>query len=137
MIARRTNPPGWSPRVVVAAPVPRVRDYIIIEPSPPPVPKGPPQVYDIKQAVAKHYGLAYGDMTTQRRAKRVCQPRQLAMYLSRKLTDRSYPEIGRLFGGRDHTTVMHAVRQVEYRLSRDAEVRAVADTIIAQFVEDL
>lgn len=136
MIARRTNPAGWTPRVVVAAPVPRVRDYIIIEPAPAST-RAMPQVHAIKHAVASHYGLQMSDMAAASRKYTVSHPRQLAMYLSRKLTDRSYPEIGRLFGGRDHTTVIHAIRQVEARMAKDQETRAVADAIIAQFVEDL
>ena len=70
-------------------------------------------VEDIKTGVAKHYGTRIADMDSPRRARAVARPRQVAMYLSKQLTSRSLPEIGRKFGGRDHTTVMHAVKKVE------------------------
>jgi chromosomal replication initiator protein len=63
--------------------------------------------------VAEHYCLRMSDMTSARRARAVARPRQVAMYLSKTMTSKSLPEIGRRFGGRDHTTVMHAVRKIE------------------------
>jgi chromosomal replication initiator protein len=59
-------------------------------------------------------------MSSARRARAVARPRQVAMYLAKQLTTRSLPEIGRRFGGRDHTTVMHAVRKVEELITQDA-----------------
>ncbi|MFB3149740.1 MAG: helix-turn-helix domain-containing protein, partial [Alphaproteobacteria bacterium] len=61
------------------------------------------------------------DMHSARRARAVARPRQVAMYLAKQLTSRSLPEIGRKFGGRDHTTVMHAVRRVEELRSGDSD----------------
>jgi chromosomal replication initiator protein len=68
---------------------------------------------DIQRRVAEHYGIRLADMTSARRARAVARPRQVAMYLAKQLTPRSLPEIGKRFGGRDHTTVMHAVRKIE------------------------
>jgi chromosomal replication initiator protein len=59
-------------------------------------------------------------MSSARRARAVARPRQVAMYLSKQLTSRSLPEIGRAFGGRDHTTVMHAVRKIEELVKSDS-----------------
>ena len=68
---------------------------------------------DIQRRVAEHYNIRLADMSSPRRARAVARPRQVAMYLAKQLTTRSLPEIGRKFGGRDHTTVMHAVRKVD------------------------
>jgi len=70
-------------------------------------------IEEIQRRVAEHYNIKQSEMTSQRRARMVARPRQVAMYLSKQLTSRSLPEIGRRFGGRDHTTVMHAVKRVE------------------------
>ncbi|GAB4071729.1 chromosomal replication initiator protein DnaA [Ancylobacter sonchi] len=71
------------------------------------------RVDDIVRVVAKHYNVTRADLLSQRRTANVVKPRQIAMYLSKTLTLRSLPEIGRRFGGRDHTTVLHAVRKIE------------------------
>jgi len=84
-------------------------------------------VEEIQKRVAEHFNVRMADMTSDRRARVVARPRQVAMYLSKQLTARSLPEIGRKFGGRDHTTVMHACRKVE-------ELRA-SDTGFAEDVE--
>ena len=68
---------------------------------------------EIQKAVASHFRIKVSDMHSARRARAVARPRQVAMWLCKQLTPRSLPEIGRKFGGRDHTTVMHAVRKVE------------------------
>ena len=70
-------------------------------------------IEEIQKRVAEHYNIRVSDMSSARRARNVARPRQVAMYLSKLLTQRSLPEIGRRFGNRDHTTVMHAVRKVE------------------------
>ena len=75
---------------------------------------------EIQKQVANHYNVKVSDMSSARRARAVARPRQVAMYLSKQLTSRSLPEIGRKFGGRDHTTVMHAVRKVEELRAQDA-----------------
>ncbi|MGE4218259.1 MAG: chromosomal replication initiator protein DnaA [Alphaproteobacteria bacterium] len=68
---------------------------------------------EIQKRVAEHYNIRLSEMHSARRARAIARPRQVAMYLAKQLTARSLPEIGRKFGGRDHTTVMHAVRKVE------------------------
>jgi chromosomal replication initiator protein len=68
---------------------------------------------EIQKKVAQHYNIRLADMHSARRARNVARPRQVAMFLAKQLTTRSLPEIGNKFGGRDHTTVMHAVRRIE------------------------
>ena len=68
---------------------------------------------EIQTQVAEHYRIRKAEMTSARRAREVARPRQVAMYLSKQLTPKSLPDIGRRFGGRDHTTVIHAVKQIE------------------------
>jgi chromosomal replication initiator protein len=70
-------------------------------------------IEEIQKRVAEHFNIRMADMHSARRSRAVARPRQVAMYLSKQLTSRSLPEIGRKFGGRDHTTVMHAVKKVE------------------------
>jgi chromosomal replication initiator protein len=79
-------------------------------------------IEEIQKKVAAHYNIRLADMHSARRARNVARPRQVAMYLAKQLTPRSLPEIGRKFGGRDHTTVMHAVRRIE-------ELRQVDSTL--------
>jgi len=76
-------------------------------------------IEDIQRKTAEFYKLDVRDFHSPQRARRVARPRQVAMYLARKLTTRSLPEIGRRFGGRDHTTVLHACRRVEALCSED------------------
>ncbi|MBO9454053.1 chromosomal replication initiator protein DnaA [Paracoccus sp. R12_1] len=68
---------------------------------------------DIQRKVAEHYNIRLADMIGPKRSRNVARPRQIAMYLSKQLTSRSLPDIGRRFGGRDHTTIMHGVRKIE------------------------
>lgn len=84
------------------------------------------RIEDIQRLVAKHYNVSRADMLSSRRTANVVKPRQVAMYLSKQLTLRSLPEIGRRFGGRDHTTVLHAVRKIDGLLGGD---RSLADEI--------
>jgi chromosomal replication initiator protein len=78
---------------------------------------------EIQKKVAEHYNVRVADMSSARRARAVARPRQVAMYLAKQLTPRSLPEIGRKFGGRDHTTVIHAVRKIEELSAYDATFR--------------
>ena len=75
---------------------------------------------EIQKKVAEHYTIKLADMHSARRSRTVARPRQVAMYLCKQLTTRSLPEIGRKFGGRDHTTVIHAVKKVEELRSIDS-----------------
>jgi len=79
---------------------------------------------EIQTQVAEHYRIRKAEMTSARRAREVARPRQVAMYLSKQLTPKSLPDIGRRFGGRDHTTVIHAVRQIERLRASDSELDA-------------
>ena len=79
-------------------------------------------IEEIQRRVAEHYNIKLSEMSTERRARAVARPRQVAMFLSKQLTSRSLPEIGRKFGGRDHTTVMHAVRKIEELRQSDAAI---------------
>ncbi len=77
------------------------------------------RIEDIQRIVAQHFNVPRNEMLSNRRTRTVVRPRQIAMYLSKIMTPRSLPEIGRRFGGRDHTTVLHAVRKVEELKSGD------------------
>lgn len=93
--------------------------------------RGYPAIVTIQQAVADHFGTRLIDMTSARRARSVARPRQVAMYLCRHLTEFSLPEIGRHFGRRDHTTVMHAIHMVGYLIERDEQIAAAVEAIRA------
>jgi chromosomal replication initiator protein len=77
------------------------------------------KIEDIQRTVARHFNVSRADMLSSRRTANVVRPRQIAMYLAKMLTLRSLPEIGRRFGGRDHTTVLHAVRKIEALSDKD------------------
>lgn len=83
----------------------------------------------IQKEVAQRFNIKIADMSSPRRARAVARPRQIAMYLSKQLTARSLPEIGRKFGGRDHTTVMHAVKKVEELIEQDADFAEEVDLL--------
>jgi chromosomal replication initiator protein len=78
------------------------------------------KIEDIQRVVARQYNVSRADLLSSRRTANVVRPRQIAMYLAKALTLRSLPEIGRRFGGRDHTTVLHAVRKIETLASNDS-----------------
>ena len=80
------------------------------------------RIEDIQKTVAHHYNVARAEMLSNRRTRSVVRPRQIAMYLSKTMTPRSLPEIGRRFGGKDHTTVLHAVRKVEALIKDDPKL---------------
>jgi chromosomal replication initiator protein len=84
-------------------------------------------IEDIQRKTAEFYKLDIKDFHSPQRARRVARPRQVAMYLARKLTSRSLPEIGRRFGGRDHTTVLHACRRIEALIGEDNLFRQEVD----------
>ncbi|MFV0410152.1 MAG: chromosomal replication initiator protein DnaA [Paracoccus sp. (in: a-proteobacteria)] len=76
-------------------------------------------IEDIQRKVAEHYNIKLADMVGQKRVRTIARPRQVAMYLAKQMTTRSLPEIGRRFGGRDHTTIMHGVRKIEELCTED------------------
>ncbi|MEN9708837.1 MAG: hypothetical protein RIQ68_1245, partial [Pseudomonadota bacterium] len=80
------------------------------------------KIEDIQKLVATHFNVSRADILSSRRTATVVRPRQIAMYLAKVLTLRSLPEIGRRFGGRDHTTVLHAVRKIEGLSNKDGQL---------------
>jgi chromosomal replication initiator protein len=87
---------------------------------------------EIQRTVCQFYCVDRQEMSSKRRARAVVRPRQVAMYLSKVLTPRSYPEIGRKFGGRDHSTVIHAVRLIEDLRQRDADMDGDVRSLLRQ-----
>ncbi len=87
------------------------------------------RIEEIQKVVARHYNVTRHDLLSARRTRTVVRPRQIAMYLAKTMTPRSFPEIGKRFGGRDHTTVLHAVRKIEGMVA--------ADETLAQEIEFL
>jgi len=79
-------------------------------------------VDDIQKATAEHFSLKQADLISERRNRAIARPRQAAMWLAKQLTTRSLPDIGRRFGGRDHTTVLHAVRRIDELRASDAQL---------------
>jgi chromosomal replication initiator protein len=79
----------------------------------------------IQKKVAEHFDIRLADMTSKRRPENIAFPRQIAMFLSRRLTENSLNAIGEAFGGRDHGTVLHACRLVKDRMEVDSNVRQV------------
>jgi chromosomal replication initiator protein len=84
--------------------------------------KQPPTIRQIQEAVCEHFGITVDELLSASRAARVARPRQLAMYLARMHTKASLPAIGQAFAGRNHTTVLHAIKKVEAALGRDGDV---------------
>ena len=87
---------------------------------------------EIQRTVCHFYRIDRSEMSSKRRARAVVRPRQVAMYLAKVLTPRSYPEIGRKFGGRDHSTVIHAVRLIEDLRQRDADMDGDVRSLLRQ-----
>jgi len=93
------------------------------------------KIEDIQRIVARHYNVSRGDLLSSRRTANVVRPRQVAMYLAKTLTLRSLPEIGRRFGGRDHTTVLHAVRKIEHLVGNDTALAEEIEVLKRQLQE--
>jgi chromosomal replication initiator protein len=79
-------------------------------------------IEEIQRKVAEHYNVRLSDLIGPKRLRTIARPRQVAMYLAKQLTSRSLPEIGRRFGGRDHTTIMHGVRKIEELMTSDSQL---------------
>jgi len=86
-------------------------------------------VEDIQKTVAGHFNIKVADIRSPKRLKALILPRQIAMYLSRQMTDCSYPEIGERFGGKDHSTIIHAIRKIEKNLQDDLNLRVTIDNL--------
>ena len=93
----------------------------------------PRTVAVLQSIVGRHYGVSRTEIISESRALKLIMPRQVAMYLSRSLLDKSTGEIGRRFGGRDHTTAIHAIRKIKALLEGDADLRAAVDKITQEF----
>ncbi len=89
----------------------------------------------IQKIVSEYFGLSYKDLRGKRRTKAVAFPRQLAMYLARELTEYSTTEVGTEFGGRDHTTVMHACQKIEDRMKLDPNIEPTLQTLVKRIKE--
>jgi len=83
----------------------------------------PITIENIQKTVAEYYKIRLADLSSKSRSRSVARPRQLAMALSKELTSKSLPEIGKAFGGRDHTTVLHACRKIEELRESDDTIR--------------
>jgi chromosomal replication initiation ATPase DnaA len=93
------------------------------------------KIEDVQKLVASHFNVSRGDILSARRTANVVRPRQIAMYLSKLLTPRSLPEIGRRFGGRDHTTVLHAVRKITGLVSADGTLSEEIELLTRMLLE--
>jgi chromosomal replication initiator protein len=93
------------------------------------------KIEDIQRVVARQYNVSRSDLLSSRRTANVVRPRQVAMYLAKTLTLRSLPEIGRRFGGRDHTTVLHAVRKIEGLVGNDVALAEEIEILKRQLQE--
>ena len=93
------------------------------------------KIEDIQKRVASHYNVSRADLLSSRRTAAVVMPRQIAMFLAKSLTLRSLPEIGRRFGGRDHTTVLHAVRKIDGLCNSNASLRDEVELLKRMLLE--
>jgi chromosomal replication initiator protein len=94
------------------------------------------KIEDIQRVVARQYNVSRSDLLSSRRTANVVRPRQVAMYLAKTLTLRSLPEIGRRFGGRDHTTVLHAVRKIEALVAKDIALSEEVESLKRQLQQE-
>jgi chromosomal replication initiator protein len=90
---------------------------------------------DIEEAVATRFHVKIADLKSRRRSKTLVYPRQIAMHLCRELTNASFPEIGRQFGGKDHTTIIHACKQIAKALEKDNTLKATLESLKAQITK--
>jgi len=86
-------------------------------------------IEDIIKKVSNHFNIKVTDLKSPKRLKAVVLPRQVAMYLARQLTSSSYPEIGERFGGKDHSTIIHAIRKVERMMEENYQLRQTVETL--------
>ena len=113
----------------------RPEDFPDEPPEPREVPRLRLSVAAIVQVVARHYGISPIDLVSHRRSREIARPRQLAMWIAATETTASLPEIGRRIGGRDHTTVLHAIRATGRRLAEDPDLAADAARVIQSLRE--
>jgi chromosomal replication initiation ATPase DnaA len=94
-----------------------------------------PKVAEIQQLTAQYYRISRADLISSRRTANIVMPRQVACFLSKMLTPSSFPDIGRRFGNRDHTTILHAFKKISNLIERDEAVAADVETIKASIAE--
>jgi hypothetical protein len=121
--------PEPTPRPVVV--LPPIPNEVMAEAAAIVFPNWVNAIKRIQHAVCAEYNITMMELCSQRRSKEIVRPRQIAMYLCKKLTDRSFPEIGRRFGGRDHSTAISAIRRVESLCAADEEFRLRVETVAA------
>jgi hypothetical protein len=92
-------------------------------------PRGGPPIRKIQDVVCRHYGVSRDDMLSARRTADLIEPRHVAIYLARRLTPHALPKLGRSFGNRDHTTILHAFRKIGARIEKDKSMREVVETL--------
>ncbi len=92
-----------------------------------------PTIKNIIRVVCEYYGISHVDLISQRRTRDLARPRQVAMYLAKTHTESSYPTIGKSFGSRDHTTVMHGFRTIEARIKTDGQLADDVATLSQKF----
>ncbi len=93
-------------------------------------------VKDVQLEVSKYYNLEFHELCSKNRSRHIAKPRQIAMFLSKKFTDSSYPEIGKLFGGKDHATVIHGVNKIKASSETDRKIKQDLDNIILSLKTD-
>ncbi len=93
-------------------------------------------IKDIQLEVSKYYNLQFHELCSKNRSRHISKPRHIAMFLSKQLTDASYPEIGKLFGGKDHATVIHGVNKIKFLIETDRKVKQDLDNITLILKED-
>jgi len=86
-------------------------------------------VEEIVKKVSLHFNIKVSDIKSAKRLKAVVLPRQIAMYISRQLTSSSYPEIGDRFGGKDHSTIIHAIRKIEKLMEEDFQLKSTIENL--------
>ena len=87
-------------------------------------------VETIQKMVANYYHIKTSDIKSSKRLKNIVLPRQISMYISRKLTSSSFPEIGSKFGGKDHSTIIHAIKKIEKKMEEDMHLRSTVEKLI-------
>jgi len=94
---------------------------------------GPTRIAEIVSVVCQKYQISRNELVSTRRYKRLCQPRHLTYYLCRELTTTSFPMIGRLLGGRDHTTILHGCNKIDARMASNEELRKEVSELLEYF----
>ncbi|WP_424627571.1 helix-turn-helix domain-containing protein [Bradyrhizobium sp. SYSU BS000235] len=134
--ARQARIEEAAKRVPGYVPKPTFVNRAAVDPHPLPVPVLDVtfSIREIQREVTDHFGMTFADLVARRRDKKTTRSRQIALYLSKKLTVQSLPEIGRRFGGFDHTTVLHANKRIAAKLPFDSELAKDVATIEAKLL---